>query len=199
MDGCGQEIADPGPVLQAGLLRVFLDVSREFQKVRRTTDEVVEIFALPERPGSAQQVIGAMRGIRLPGVKNVFEAVRPERRKQGVHMVGHHAPCEKIVTLSVKLPERVSDNFRDARITHVAFAKGIVKETLSFLDQPAKPAGALLVRGNRRVRLRGALDSFALRTKEIYEFARKRVRKAEGDEVNGAFAFPVGKIAARAS
>lgn len=185
--------------MKPGLARIFLDIGREFLEVRLAADEMVEILALPERSRSAQQAIGAMRGIRLPGMKDVFQTVRLVRGKQGVRMVGHHAPSEKIVSLAVKLPERVGDSPRDARITHVAFAERIVEGALRFLDQSAKLAGAVLVGGNGRVRSHGTFDGFALRPKEIDQFARQRVRKPESNEVNGTLAFPMGKIAARAN
>lgn len=185
--------------MQASLLRVFLDVSREFQDVRLASDEMIEVFALPERSGAAEQMIGVMRRIRFPGMKDVCQTMRLTRRKQGVHMVGHHAPCEKIVPLAVKLPEGVRDNLRDARITHVAFAKGIVKEALGSLDQSAKLAGSVQVGGNGSLRVGGACDGFALQAKKLDQFARERVGKAEGDEINGMVTFPMGEIAARAN
>src|SRR5713226_8149861 len=101
------------------------------------TDQVIEIFALPEMPGASKELIRLVSRIGLPGVENGFQGVFAQGRKYHMNVIGHHAPDPELVALSVKVADGIRHNFGDAKVAHVAAAQPVVETLLSLLKDRA--------------------------------------------------------------
>lgn len=83
---------DPGPVEEAGSFGIVPNILSDFSKRGRIPNQVIEILALPKRAGASKKCVGLMSGIGLPGMQSGVEGMVPQRGKQDMDVIGHHAP-----------------------------------------------------------------------------------------------------------
>ena len=66
-----------------------------------------------------------------------------------MHVIGHDAPGPQGVTLPVKVPNGIRDNFGDPGIAQMACSQPAIEGLLGLLQDRAEFAGAGLVGGRR--------------------------------------------------
>ena len=113
----------------------MLDIDDGVHEVLFIAAEAVEVLAEPEVSGTPQDLIGLLRREGFPGVEDVGEEPCLPHLDQGVDVVGHEAPGDQTVTLSVEVQEGVFDQGGDAGVSEAA---GSVTGVFVFGDELAE-------------------------------------------------------------
>ncbi len=68
-------------------------------------------------------------------MQDTVQPVLSKRRKYDVYVIGHNAPRKELVARAAKMLNRISYNFGDTRIPHVALAWTAIKAALRSSKQ----------------------------------------------------------------
>ena len=85
-------------------------------------------------------------------------------------VIGHYAPREKAIALSIEVPDGVGDDSCDLRIKHETVTVTAIEKSFGLLDGFAQFLGANSISGYRGVREGGSFNRFALRTELVEDF-----------------------------
>ena len=75
-------------------------------------------------------------------MQDIFKLVFAQRGKHHVHVIWHNAPFKEYVALTVKVLNRISYNFGDTRVAHIALAEPAIKTALRSSKHGAQLAQA---------------------------------------------------------
>ena len=107
-------------------------------------------------------------------------------------VVGHYAPREKAIALSIEVPDGVGDNSCDSRIEHETVTVTAIEKSFGLLDGFAQFLGTNSINGYRDIREGGTFNRVALLTEFIENFDRERIGEAKGNKVDRILGFQMG-------
>src|SRR6266478_5163387 len=118
---------DPRPVEQPGSFGIVLNVLGDFSKRGLTSNQVIEILALPKRTRPAKKSVCLVSGIGLPGMQDAIETMLSQRGNQHMYVIGHDAPCQQAIAPAMKVAESLGGNAGDARVAQVTTANPAIE------------------------------------------------------------------------
>src|SRR5438045_8525275 len=93
----------PTPIPQIGFRRILNNVVDRAFKLTLIAKQVIVVFLLPEFSPSPNAAIRLLRGVRLPGMKDIRESMRGKDSDDHMHMIRHDEPRKQSVSLLFKL------------------------------------------------------------------------------------------------
>jgi hypothetical protein len=87
-----------------------------------------------------------------------------------VDVIGHYAPREKAIALSIEVPDGFGDNSCDSRIKHETVTVTGIEKSLGLLDGYAQFLGTNSISGYRDIREGGSFNRVALRAELVEDF-----------------------------
>ena len=173
---------NPGPVLQSGFGRVFCDVTDGAGGLVSVADQEVVIVYVPESAFASEGVVGGFCGEGFPGFDDRGKLAAWEESDYHVNVVGHDAPGEKPVVLSLAEAQGCGHGAGDALVHECAGAYATV-EVLFNAGLAIGGEVRFLLRKEVDVVLFGSLqDAMALGDFCDYG-ARERIGLMKGEEV----------------
>jgi len=107
---------NPSPVLQFrfdGVLDNVPDGAVEFISI---ADQAVIVLSLPELTFSSERLICCFRGKALPGFDDLRNLLAGKKSRHNVNVIGHDAPGEKPVALSLAEAQGRGHSATDAHV-----------------------------------------------------------------------------------
>ena len=138
--------------------------------------EPIEILLRPERAAAPESAIGFLGGIGLQRVHAPIEPVSRARCKQRMDVIGHHAPSDQHIAISIKSQERALNEFRNGWNCQITPAIPLIESGIDDRDTVVAPH----------------LVQF------FFQRGREAIRQSADDMLNEVGVIEMRKIAARA-
>ena len=123
----------PGPVGEAGPIRIRPGVLHLVDEIVFIADQVVIGFRMPELTSPVQDLIGLMCRERTPAMQDGRERVSFQRFENNMGMVWHDAVAIEPVADGVKMRERAAEQLGDSWIFEQALPVAAIEKLLDFL------------------------------------------------------------------
>ncbi len=183
--------ADPGPIYQFCLLRVFEHVPYNATEILFVPHEVIVVLPLPELSGPAQNAVCLICGIRLPRVQNAGQLAIRQRLKNHMHVVRHQTPSKETISDFVEMEQRSRRHPRDSGIGQVGRSTARIQIRVDFLVKELREAFAFVERKLPPHRRGGSHDVPALEFKLLDHRVWQRICQAKRNEIRSGGRFPV--------
>src|SRR6185437_5218134 len=113
--------------VRAGFGGIGLDIRIRSLKMPLIPDRTVEEILLPEGSPQVQQPICCRGCVRFPGMDDTSNQRRRDGGKKSMYMIGHDYPGVQMISLAIKLEQRVLDQQSQTRIAQPARPKALIK------------------------------------------------------------------------
>lgn len=118
---------NPGPVLQSRFGWVFGDVADGAVQFVSIPDQAIVVLSLPELAFASECMVGGFGGKVFPGFDNSGQFLAGEEFHRHVNVVGHDAPGEQPVMLSLAEAQGRGHGSGDAMVVECARAGATVE------------------------------------------------------------------------